>query len=496
MTNFMNKYMKFLSVFAVVFALAPMTAKSQSMQEFLQSSYDNHPELLWHSHRAHQAYEQAFGNAAAGLLPRIDYTYRSTYRRDSTITSFEEGDLFTGSPEIEGRLNPRSKSDSINIRQNLFSSFSDYFELREFLDVAEAAKTGYYSGEQNFMLFAIDAYLNVIRADNIVKVRKANLASLEERLNIVERLYSVGDSTELDLRQSSVQLLNAQSALEEAEADYEAAQANFRRYGAIEADKNSMSIPAVLEDLIPASLEEAESLVVSNNFSVRNLDSLQKARKSAYRASLGGAGVSVDFNANYSETRGETGFHRGNPSNLRVATARTDNLSSTVSVTVPLYHAERGAIIRGAHSRYLEAKGAYSRTRLERVQFLQNYWASYTRRATSVELRRQAVESAEIALENVVLQQRAGLRSIVDVLDEENRLIGAQVNYETSRYEYLIASYRILSEIGRLTAKDLGLQTKYGEKLEASFSRKKFTGALPGIFSAVQGLGGEVLDLD
>lgn len=484
-------YKNILGGFMLLSALLPNLAQSQSMDEFLQSSYDNHPELLYQLQNAFQQYEGSYATAVSGLLPTLSFTYRSSYNRgtdDVQAANASARSVALGGPPVplSTTFNQRTKTDTWSLRQNLFSSFRDYYELRQFLDTSQALKMSYYAQEQNFMLQAIDAYLNVIRRDNVVKVRKANLASLQERLDIVRQLYDAGDTTELDIRQNQTQLLTAQSDLEDALAQYESAVANFKRYGAIDPEKESMSLPSLPENL-PVSEEEGKAALLQNNFELIALEKVQKARKHAYRAALGRAGISVDFGVDYTTSRNSAGI-RG--SALGDQTAR-DATTTSLSVTLPIFDPTRSSAIRASHQSYLTSKNNYFRQRLANLQNFQTNWAAYNRLTRSVEHRKSAVESATVALENVILQQRAGLRSIVEVLDEENRLIQAQVRYENARYSYLISAYQILASTGKLTANNLGLQTVYGEKLADYFGRQKFYGALPGAFTAIEGLGRE-----
>ena len=62
-----------------------------------------------------------------------------------------------------------------------------------------------------------------------------------------------------------------------------------------------------------------------------------------------------------------------------------------------------------------------------------------------------------IALAGVREEERVGQRTLLDVLNAEQELLNSEVNLATDRRNLVVASYTVLSTIGRLNAQELGV---------------------------------------
>ena len=69
--------------------------------------------------------------------------------------------------------------------------------------------------------------------------------------------------------------------------------------------------------------------------------------------------------------------------------------------------------------------------------------------------RKQALASAESALEATQIGYEVGSRNTVDLLDSQKRLYQAQRDYASSRYEYIISMLRLKASVGSLNPGDL-----------------------------------------
>ena len=69
--------------------------------------------------------------------------------------------------------------------------------------------------------------------------------------------------------------------------------------------------------------------------------------------------------------------------------------------------------------------------------------------------RRQAVASANSALEATQIGFEVGNRNVVDLLQAERGLYAAQRDYAQARYDYIIAVLRLKLSVGSLSPEDL-----------------------------------------
>jgi outer membrane protein len=68
-----------------------------------------------------------------------------------------------------------------------------------------------------------------------------------------------------------------------------------------------------------------------------------------------------------------------------------------------------------------------------------------------------------------------GARSVIDILDAETELFRAEVARVRAEREQVVAAYRLLAAIGRLTAEDLGLPVAYdAAEIEGAAGRERW----------------------
>jgi outer membrane protein len=69
------------------------------------------------------------------------------------------------------------------------------------------------------------------------------------------------------------------------------------------------------------------------------------------------------------------------------------------------------------------------------------------------------VSSSEVALNGVREEARVGQRTTLDVLNAQQALVNARVQLVTAQHDRVVASYNLLSAVGRLSPQVLGLPT-------------------------------------
>src|SRR4029078_3461122 len=67
------------------------------------------------------------------------------------------------------------------------------------------------------------------------------------------------------------------------------------------------------------------------------------------------------------------------------------------------------------------------------------------------------VRANEVALNGVRQEALVGSRTTLDVLNAEQELLNSQVNLLQARHDTQVSYYGVISGIGRLTARSLGL---------------------------------------
>ena len=133
--------------------------------------------------------------------------------------------------------------------------------------------------------------------------------------------------------------------------------------------------------------------------------------------------------------------------------------TGTINLTLPLYQGgSEYAAIRQARQNYQQAvRQTEDARRAAREQAVQA-WDTLIAARASIGSSQIAVKSAEVALEGTEREALVGSATTQEVLIQQQNLLSAQITLVQNITSMVTASYGVAQAIGRLTARDMGLQ--------------------------------------
>ncbi len=78
------------------------------------------------------------------------------------------------------------------------------------------------------------------------------------------------------------------------------------------------------------------------------------------------------------------------------------------------------------------------------------------------------IKANQIALEGVQKEESVGNRTVLDVLNAYQELLNSKVEEVKARRDYYLSAMNVLLSMGRLTARDLGLEVELYNAKEKS----------------------------
>lgn len=143
-----------------------------------------------------------------------------------------------------------------------------------------------------------------------------------------------------------------------------------------------------------------------------------------------------------------------------LGTFRTDQASVIGAVTAPLYDGGTAA----SQTRQAKELAAQSRLVLDQVRnqartAALGAWVANEGAKIAVGASESEVRAATVALQGVQKEAQGGQRTTVDVLNSQQDLISAKARLIGAQRDRVIASYTLLSAVGKLDVKTLGLNT-------------------------------------
>ena len=298
----------------------------------------------------------------------------------------------------------------------------------------------------------VAVYMDVILAQEVVKLNRANVKRLEVNLQAAKDRFEIGDLTRTDVAQSDSRLATARGQVRSAEANLIAARERYIQI--VGRPPLNLQAPPPLTGL-PASGEEAVAIALDHNPDL--LASQQRVKAAGFDVSVAGAGrlprVSLFAGAGYTDYLGTLGGSI--PGNF---TQQSSTAQVGVRATVPIYQGGLPAAQRRAaqarEDAAMEQEVGVERAVIANVRTAFAQWRAANSLIASTQV---AVDAATLSLEGVRAENTVGNRTILDILNAENELLNAQVQLATAQRNAYVAGFNLLSAMGKAEARDLGL---------------------------------------
>ena len=342
------------------------------------------------------------------------------------------------------------KAISAVLSQPIFNGFSTYHSVRAADKTVEAEQSNLYSVEQDVLLAAGTAYLDVLRDESIVELQKNNEQLLKKRLDETRERFNVGEVTRTDVAQAEARHSAAISDRISAEGNLAASKAIYTKI--IGTTPENLEEPTNMSEMFPKNQEDALNYAYQHNYGLKAAKSNLEASDYAVSANNGALLPQVSFDAKASKSKSESRFTKD---------PETNSFEWSVNMNVPLYKSgETRAKIRQskykkwqAQEKVLEAE----RNMISTVTSSYEYMVSNESRLKSVQ---DQIKAYAIALDGVQQEESLGNRTVLDVLDAYQALLNSNVEEVQARRNYYVSGMALLVSMGKLTATDLNLNTK------------------------------------
>jgi TolC family type I secretion outer membrane protein len=251
-------YRLFLALAGAALLLASAQAGAQTLNEALAAAYGSNPTL-----RAQRAQLRATDEG----LPEARAGWRPTVRA--------EGQAGVGTADSgAGATDTKPLSYGLYASQPLYRGGRTSAGTSRAKNVILAERARLVSVEQQILLGAATAYMDVARDSTVLDLTVRNERVLARELNATEDRFRVGELTLTDVAQARARLAGAVAGRIQAEGNLQASRAEYLRI--IGRAAESPQPPPTLEGL-PLSIEETQNSSDENNPDIVAARNLQQA---------------------------------------------------------------------------------------------------------------------------------------------------------------------------------------------------------------------------
>lgn len=414
------------------------TAAAETLPEALVKTYQNNPQL--NAERARQrGTDENIPQALAGYRPQLMATLGAGLQAVRNLLPDNTVQTATLKPWTIG----------LTVTQVLFNGNKTANNVRIAEFQVKSGREALRNVEQGVLLDAVTAYMNVMANYALVDSQRSNLQVLREIQATTNRRLNAGDVTPTDTAQAEARVSRGLADLNAAEV---ALAISKEIYAQVIGEPPSQLVPASAVDrLNPVTQVAAVDTALHEHPAILgagyDLDVATVSIKLAESALL--PTVSLQGNVNHQ---------------FNTDTSLTDVATSQASVmgqvNVPIYDGGTAA------SQTRQAKEVMSQSRmvLEQVRnqsrtAVVSAWVSNEGTKVALSAAESEVHAADVALQGVRREANGGQRTTIDVLNAQQELTSARSRRILAQRDRVIASYTLLSAVGRLDAHTLNLNT-------------------------------------
>lgn len=427
---------------AFVLSVAAFSAlQAMTLQEGVEEVLSSHPIVQERLHN-YRATLEDLRITEAQYLPTLDYSgYIARERTDSPSTRTPANNY--------GSKTLTSYENSLQLTQNLFNGFGTTYEVDYNKARILSAANHYIENANDIAYQFVNAYINALKAKELVGIAKSNVDFNEVIYSKVNKLYTAGMTTRSESEKADTSLSLAKSNYVVAKNNLDDALYSLERVLGRPINADELK-PVSFSGTLPSTMEEMKAYARTHNPSVLVSEYNIKAAKAQKEIAAKNYYPIIDAYARQSWANDVSGLE-----------GKDTRTQFGLSLNYNLYRggADEARIQKSLSTIYQE-----SENRRETLRKLDEQgelsWSAKTYLAEQLEhLMRYEATSAK-TLELYQKEYDLGRRTLLDLLVAQNDHIAAQTQIVRARNDLLFASYRITDAMGTMVLSVLDAKTE------------------------------------
>ena len=357
-------------------------------------------------------------------------------------------------------LTPRNNTQrfytlALNVTQTVFD-FSKISQLKGSAALSKQADATLNASLQDLMTRVSSAYFAVLKDEDNLDYSNASKLAYAKQLDQVKQQFDVGLKTITDV-------YTAQASYDSASANYIAAQntldndrENLRVItGKYYPKLSSLSEKFPLITPEPVDMEKWVHISQQQNWSIKasqyNVESARQTIKQQFAGHLPTVNLTGTLERQYNND-----LNSYNALNDASGPGTTSTRSISFNVTLPLY--EGGGVVAQtdqARYNYQLAQQQLEQTLRNTTNTTRQSYLGIISGISQIKADEQAIKSSISSLEGMEASYQVGTETLVDVLNQQQKVYQAQTEYATDRYAYVNNILALKQAAGTLGFDDL-----------------------------------------
>ena len=390
----------------------------------------------------------------SALLPNLSITANPTLSR----SAFSGNNYDTNVAGVP--LTPRNNTNlaytlALTATQVVFD-FAKFANVSNALATSKGADATLNAALQNLMVRVANAYFAVLKDEENLSYSEASKLAYAKQLDQIKQQYDVGLKTITDV-------YTAQASYDSAVATYIASQNtvdNDKENLRVITGKYYQKLSALRDDfpLItpePVNIDAWTKIAEHQNWSIKasqyNVDASRQTIKQQFAGHLPTINLEGTLDKVYSkDINGYSSIN--DPS----GTGTTTNRTIIINLNVPLF-AGGGVVAKTNQARYNYqfAQQQLEQTIRNTINTTRQSYLGIISGMSQIKADKQTVKSTISSLEGLEASYQIGTETLVDVLNQQQKVFQAQTEYANDRYAYVISLLTLKEAAGTLSFDDL-----------------------------------------
>ncbi len=418
-----------LALGAMLAMATALPAAADSLGDALVSAYRN-SNLLDQNRALLRVADEGVAEAVSALRPVVDFVTRATYAYNQQRPSF-----LNGNRRVAEGL---SLSVGLSVQLVLYDGGVSKLGIAAAKEQVLATRQALIGVEHQVLFGAVQAYMQLRLAEDIVALRQGNVRVLVRELEAAQDRFDLGEITRTDVAIAEARLAASRAQLAAAEGDVLVGRETY----ALAVGRKPGRLAAPPRAPVTArSVEDAKRIARSQHYEIRQRQHELAAAELNVQRSAARLGPRLVAEANVGK----------NDQGLS-----TNSVGLTLSQR--LYQGGGlSATYRAALARRDAARAGLQQSVAAVEQAVGEAWAQRSVARTSIEATDRQIVAARTAYDGVREEAKLGARTTLDVLNAEQELLDAQAQRLTAVTNEYLATYGLLAAMGYLTVDHLKL---------------------------------------
>ncbi|HIA60577.1 MAG TPA: hypothetical protein EYN94_03020 [Pelagibacterales bacterium] len=413
----------FLQILFFIFLASNLNALN--IDEAIKSTILNNPKVKIAIEKLTESKElmsYAYGSKKPTLTSTISGTYANADKNTSTAST-----------------TPETLTDKyqLTVSQNLYDAGYNELEIARSKILFNDEVIQFKITLQSLILEAIEGYLTVINYEKYLEANQKNYDSVLKAFEETKTRFDIGSATLYDLQNAEASFATASSNLFAAEQNVQISNKSFKRVVGLQAinleDVLNINNLVNLSNTIETAMDQNLNLLLAIS-DIENKKILLLKEKKSKKPNLDISGT-----AEYSDSgRVDSG-------------TKLTQGSVALTLTIPLYQKDQdNSNIRKYYSQILQSE-IYLEDFREDIQIqIYNTYKDFKISESNMSTNQIVIQSIETSLNSLNEEYNIGTKTITDLVNEEEKLLNANVNYLNSKKNFITNYFKLKSLDGSL----------------------------------------------